>query len=348
MIIKQSKRHILFLKNKSGRSLRRKIRSKRKRKLRRILKASGIMYINKSIPNSSKNRRRKEIELKVPSNFDLFNNQEDVLFFIVKLLNYKTDYRIKTIQLDLVDIDKLDSTAICMLLSVIKELSNIGICVQGNCPINIDCKKMFVESGFLNHMIDDSGNHFSSSKNLIIETGTNKTRNRNIGSVISKAMEFLNSTKKHFQPAYSVAMEIRANSVEHAYKGRKKHWIIGLHKNDDNSVTFTMCDTGCGILSTLQKKYKRDIEQYLFGKTNCDILYRAFERKYGSMTGEVNRNRGLPCILDKFQSGYIKGLKVLTNDVFLDFKTKSNNRLLNSKFPGVLFSWVIDNDCINL
>ncbi|EXZ29206.1 hypothetical protein M136_1639, partial [Bacteroides fragilis str. S36L11] len=44
--------------------------------------------------------------MKVPSNFDLFNNQEDVLFFIVKLLNYKTDYRIKTIQLDLVDIDK--------------------------------------------------------------------------------------------------------------------------------------------------------------------------------------------------------------------------------------------------
>ena len=119
MIIKQSKRHILFLKNKSGRSLRRKIRSKRKRKLRRILKASGIMYINKSIPNSSKNRRRKEIELKVPSNFDLFNNQEDVLFFIVKLLNYKTDYRIKTIQLDLVDIDKLDSTAISILLNII-------------------------------------------------------------------------------------------------------------------------------------------------------------------------------------------------------------------------------------
>ena len=43
-----------------------------------------------------------------------------------------------------------------------------------------------------------------------------------------------------------------------------------------------------------------------------------------------------------------KRVKGFNNDVFLDFKTKSNNRLLNSKFPGVLFSWVIDNDCINL
>lgn len=348
MIKKQSKRYVFFIRNRNNRLLRRRTRFKRKRKLRRILKASGVFYINKSIPGNLKSKRRKEIELEMPSNFDLLNNQEDVLSFIVNLLNYKTDFRVKSIQLDLVNTNELDSTAICMLLSVIKELANVGICVKGNYPTNLNCRKMFIESGFLNHMIDDSGRQFTSGKNLIIETGTNKTRNRNIGAVISKAMEFLSSTKKHFQPAYSVAMEICANSVEHAYKGRKKHWIIGLHKNDDGSVTFTMSDTGCGILSTLRKKYKRDIERYLLGKTNCEILYRAFERKYGSITEEVNRNRGLPCILDKFQSGYIKKLKVLTNDVFLDFETNSNNKLLNNKFPGVLFSWTIDDDCISL
>ena len=82
MIIKQSKRHILFLKNKSGRSLRRKIRSKRKRKLRRILKASGIMYIISLFLIAQRIDVVKEIELKVPSNFDLFNNSRRCAFLL--------------------------------------------------------------------------------------------------------------------------------------------------------------------------------------------------------------------------------------------------------------------------
>lgn len=72
-----------------------------------------------------------------------------------------------------------------------------------------------------------------------------------------------------------------------------------------------------------------------------------FQRKYGSSTEEINRNRGLPCILDKFNNGYISKLKVITNNVYLDFENQTNNKILNKPFPGVLFSWVVNIDCIN-
>lgn len=46
-------------------------------------------------------------------------------------------------------------------------------------------------------------------------------------------------------------------------------------------------------------------------------------------------------------NGYISKLKVITNNVYLDFENQTNNKILNKPFPGVLFSWVVNIDCIN-
>ena len=97
----------------------------------------------------------------------------------------------------------------------------------------------------------------------------------------------------------------------------------------------------------LQVEFSREIEKVILNKNDCDIVFSAFQRKYGSSTEEINRNRGLPCILDKFNNGYISKLKVITNNVYLDFENQTNNKILNKPFPGVLFSWVVNIDCIN-
>lgn len=347
-MIEGTYKYKLFLQNRARRLEKRELNFKKKKKQRNIKKSKGEIFIHRPERVYKGTTSRKKIaNLRIPNKFALFENKDEVLSFISILFEYRHDTKIKEIQLDLEHIKQLDSAAICMLLSVINDLSNERIAVIGNYPKDDKCRKMFEESGFLDYMEDNLGHPIRNNhSNLIVETGKDVTKNKSIAVAVQKSMEFLFSKQRRFQPAYTVIMEICSNSVEHAYVRRKKHWRLGVHQNEYGSVTFTMADTGQGILKTLKKKFRRDIEKIFTGKDDCDILYRAFERKYGSNTEEVNRNKGLPCILDKFQEKYIKNLKIITNNVYIDFNKESNSELLNNSFSGVLFSWEVDCECV--
>ena len=324
----------------------RKLESDRRRKIRRKCKAMGVPFIIMK-GRAYKNCVRKQITtISVPHNFGLFKNYESIFNFVNSLIDLHSNRKLKQINLDMTDVCQIDSAAVCLLLSVISELTNHGIKVVGNYPLNRECAKIFIESGFLAYMEDETGHAIAlDTPNLIVETGKSQTRNKDIAKAIKKSMYALTGIERRFQPAYTVAMEICSNSVEHAYGNRPKHWRLGAYKLDDR-IAFTMSDTGVGILNTLYRKFHLEIVDKLHLRDNCEILYRAFQRKYGSSTKLVNRNKGLPCIMDKFENGYIKNLKVLTNDVFLDFNNKSANRLLKNSFSGVLFYWEVDMDCL--
>lgn len=339
-------RHRKFLANCAKRLKRRELQFKRKHKLRLICKAKGLIFTRP--PRIYKNcKRDKSVTRTVPPNFEVLNNYNETFGFIDELLDNHSNRKLKKINLDLTNIQTIDSAAICLLLSVVKELGYYGINVSGNYPQDEECARIFVESGFLNHMKNEKGTVITiNTTNLIAETGTNKTRNNDIASAVRKGMAFIMGQEQRYQPAYTVAMEICSNSVEHAYKKRPKHWRLGIYNLGDR-VAFTMADTGMGILKTLHRKFSKEIKDAFLLRDNKQILYRAFLRKYGSSTRLVNRNKGLPCILDKFQSGYIKNLKVITNDVYLDFENMMSNKIMNHPFSGVLFYWEVDKECVD-
>lgn len=345
-MIKGRTKYRKFLANRARRLMLRKLSFQDKHKQRLICKAQGRAFVR--YPHLYKKCvRDKSISKVMPQNFEVLTNQEEVFRFVAELLDMHSNRRLRQIYLDLTDVQSIDSAAICLLLSVVCELSNYGIKVTGNYPSKTECAKFFIESGFLNHMKDNSGKEFViETPNLIVEAGTNKTRNKDIALAVRKASEFLLGSPQRYQPAYTVAMEICSNSVEHAYEKRPKHWRLGIC-HVDNHVAFTMTDTGTGILKTLHRKFWKEIKDTVTLKDNSDILYRAFLRKYGSSTQLVNRNKGLPCILDKFNSGLIKNLKVITNDVYLDFNNIKERKRMNNPFSGVLFYWEVDNKCID-
>lgn len=347
-IKKNTYRFKKILKNRAVSFAKRKSHFNERKRMRLISKAKGLTYTHRPGRAYKKCIRKKEYKILIPQNFQLFENQSEVITFLSYLLDFRLDYRVKTINLELQDIKYIDSGAICMLLCVVNHLALYQVRVQGDVPLDEKCKKVFIESGFLNYMKNEDGLPYNiDSSNLIVKAGKNTTGNKNISMAIKKSMEFLLSVSRRYQPAYTVAMEICSNSVEHAYISHAKNWLLSVHQNDDKTVTFTMTDTGQGILKTLKKKFKREIEKAIHNKNDCDILFSAFQRKYGSSTEEINRNRGLPCILDKFNNGFIRKLKVITNNVYLDFEDQTNNKILNKPFPGVLFSWVVNRECIN-
>lgn len=336
------------LKNRAMSLAKRRAHFNERKSMRLISKAKGVTYTHRPERAFKKCIRKKVYIISVPKKFQLFENRSEVIAFLSNLLDFRLNHRVKIINLELQDVEFIDSGAICMLLCVVNHLALYQIRVQGDVPFDEKCKKIFIESGFLNYMKDEDGQPYKiDSSNLIVKAGKGTTGNKNISIAIKKSMEFLLSTPRRYQPAYTVAMEICSNSVEHAYVSHAKNWLLSVHQNDNNTVTFTMTDTGQGILKTLKKKFKRELEKAFLNKNDCDVLFSAFQRKYGSSTEEINRNRGLPCILDKFDNELIRELKVITNNVYLDFEDQTNNQILNKPFPGVLFSWVIDIDCVN-
>lgn len=340
-------RYRKFLANKALKSHKRNLRFKEKHSQRLILKSKGIAYINNLGRAFKKCIRKKILNIEVPAYFDMETHHDTVLGFVSELLNNRDMRKIKQINIDLEKVVLMDFQAICLLLSVIDELTNNGIKVIGNYPNDEFCKKVFMESGFLSKMLDADGKPFDiKTKNFILETGHTKTKNQHIAKAIMSAMESFLGKKRRFQPIYTIIMEVCSNSVEHAYNNRPKHWRLGICQKDDK-IIFTMVDTGVGILKTLHRKFYHILSDRVTYNDDTDILYNAFKRKYGSSTELVNRNKGLPCVLDKFNKGYIKNLKLCTNKVLLDFNNPKNKISLNNDFKGVLFYWELDKNCID-
>lgn len=82
-------------------------------------------------------------------------------------------------------------------------------------------------------------------------------------------------------------------------------------------------------------------------RSSDEILKNAFVRKYGSRSHKVNRNKGLPSIKNGFDSGVIKNLKVLTNNVILHYGKDIDSKVLNKyPFKGTLYRWEINKETI--
>lgn len=249
-------------------------------------------------------------------------------------------------------VTSIDIGAISFLLAKINEIRiKKKNRFWGRIPNDPKCKKIIEESGFLQYMTDIFGNEFKrKSDNFIFKLGTGKTRNKQVGEAIEKSLNFITGKTEKYPPVYSIVQEICSNSVEWANPESKKNknWFLGLNNNKSlfsNSITFTMTDIGYGILNTLNKKFITQIKESFLTK-DTDILLRAFDRKYGSKTLEINRNRGLPLIKNRFHKGFIKNLIVITNNAYLDFNNHENSRTLKKNLHGTFYSWEIDKDCI--
>lgn len=107
---------------------------------------------------------------------------------------------------------------------------------------------------------------------------------------------------------------------------------------------------GKGILETLKKRFGLVLKDIFTLKSPNDILKGAFDKKYGSTTQEVNRNKGLPAVKSHWEQGTINSLKVLTNNVILHFDSNELSETFSKgspRFRGTFYQWEMTNDCIN-
>lgn len=336
-----------------------------KRKIQRIHRKLGPTkrrFIRKKKYNEYNNSQRQKnsnipiIPIIAPTDFRLIENTEECLLFFRQIrseenINYEGNDRFVKISLKFVE--KIDYGTISILTSISDDLKFKNIILNGDFPKKYECQKFIVDSGFLNHMVDEKNRKFpkaSKSDLIFFEKGCGILTgedNRKISEMVKRVVNHLTGEPKHFLPVKTIILEICGNSIEHAYT-QNRQWLLGV-KYEAGKVIFTVTDVGKGILETLYIKFGIQLRDTFERRTRLDILKGAFNQKYGSSTREENRNKGLPSVKANSEFGILRNLKVLTNNVILHFDNDNLSKTFEKgapRFRGTFYEWEMTKDCV--
>lgn len=192
------------------------------------------------------------------------------------------------------------------------------------------------------------------SAHIFFERGRgqlSREENLKISDLLADAMEFMGGNIQHEIKLKTLLLEGCANSIEWGQtEGRQ--WMLGMKKEEKEGgreVLFTITDVGKGILETLRRKLTDKFLNLVKFQTEHEILKLAFERKWGSRSGEVNRNNGLPTFRKACELGMIEDLRVLANNVILGFGDDEKAETFDRGFPrysGTIFQWRVSANCL--
>lgn len=321
----------------------------RKRRRRKIVKKQ----INKRRRRRSTRKRScgkcnyqsKVYEAIAPQDFSI-NNIAEIVTYIQDTDKYCRQNKYEYLKVNLDDVMQIDAFGIALIISMLNKLSPRRINYWGTYPQNDEAKQVIIDSGFLDFVKTNLRKPTARTKgNQLFMIGKDSVDSRRIGEAVKKAMANLLGKDCVYPPVYDNMLEISANSVEHANHNRiDKNWLVSISV-EENKLHFILADTGLGILANLRKK-KHEIVRDWLTKNDVKILCDVFNKKYQSITGEINRHKGLPFIYESFNDGFISDLKVLTNKVMLDFNTQKAE-VLYKGFNGVLYSWTVSIDNYN-
>lgn len=293
---------------------------------------------------------RLEYDDQAPDDFRfLVNTKECALFF--KRIRKAGTSGIKRYRINMENVQHIDFASTMMLSAIGEELLDNGCGLSGNSPKRLECERYLRESGFFNKMFDQNGRRFANateSEFITVERGQYKLTQQHYKAF----RELVRHIKLHLlgqttntRMHNTIIKEICANSVEWS-EADKSQWTLGA-KFESDKVIIVALDLGKGILEKLYIDYWEHIKNFVSFKNDADILFGAFEQKYGSTALESNRNRGLPCVKAAMDDGFIRELKVVTNNSIIDFLNGENKMFAKHRgtFNGTLYSWRIDTNC---
>jgi hypothetical protein len=327
--------------------LERKIYRKRNRRKKWSAKRNYFKNLEKkSEAKKYKKESQRPLIIKIPPDFSMTSDLDGVIRFF-HLINDIDKKKTKFVFFDFENVKKISHGSITILLSFIGWLRDHGIFSSGNYPTDPKTKKYFENSGFLDFFKKMGTRSYEKGKNTIVARGKERTDSELTAKLIRTATETIWGSEDRNTKVQGMLVELMANTVNHAYveKNHQKGWYFSIdHVVNENKVKFCFVDNGSGILRTLHIKFADLIANFFGGETDSTILKKAFEGEFGSRTRLSNRGRGLKAIKKVFEQGYIKSLKVITNNVFYDLEL-GTARELNCYFNGTFYFWEIDQTC---
>lgn len=311
------------------------------RKFRRL----ALKDENNNGKRNAKNRRKFR-RIEAPSNFSLINNPEEVIKYINNAgALFKGR---KQVDFDLQNINTLTPEAIAFFVAHISNKDfNKGIGSKGNGPKNFKYASMFAQSGFYDHV---SVYDFTKpkTKSLLMHKKTNnKVEPVTAKDACIKGIRHAFETEEKYRPLYEIIIECMANTNNHAglnEKGKYDYWIFVHNKNEHKNSAYTFVDIGVGIFESLPVQNYKLFKWAGIAKPNTDLMEDLVEGKIKSRTLQADRGKGFPLIYKHAtEEKRIKNFKVISNDVYADFDSRTYTTLKNN-FKGTLIYWELEND----
>lgn len=334
-----------------------KFKKSQKSRARRT-KRKGKLYFQYKINYANPTRKSKSqdkfpITVISPVDLRMMVNTDECVKLVNRIKdvsNYGKQGNYRYLRLSFSKVISIDYSMISVLIAIVGELKNINIHTHIDSKINADIRKYMIESGLFKDFLDEKGKPFYAAKtssHIFFEKGTGILKREELIKMVTIAQDIhlhLLNTKGYCRRLITILKEVCGNAIE--WSGPKKQWLLGI-KFESDRVIVTITDLGSGILSTLNSKYS-DIFKKL-KKEDDGILIGAFDKKYGSKSQKANRNKGLPCVRISHEEKKISALRVLTNNVKLDFDNNSKNKVLSefSNFYGTQYRFEITSENLN-
>lgn len=324
---------------------------KRRKEIKDWLRNTPLYDRGWDLPVNILTQARPRYDDKAPNDFRFLQNTKECSVFFNRIR--KTGMSgVKRYKIDLSDVAHIDFASTMMLSAIGEELLNKGCSLSGNSPKCPKCRRYLREAGFFNKLFDKNGRRFpsaSGSEFITVERGQymlTKEHYKAFRNLIRHIRSHLTGNQQGKRIYSTIIKEICANSIEWS-EAEKSQWTIGA-KFEGNKVIIVILDLGKGILEKLYVDYWMHIKDLITFKNDAEVLYGAFEQKYGSSAQEANRNQGLPCIKAAYDEGHIKELKVVTNNSIIDFASGEQSLFSRHRatFKGTLYSWCMDAICM--
>lgn len=295
----------------------------------------------------------------VPEIFSIVENPEDTIIFfnemieiiekirknnrIVNSKNLKYSFLIK-----MDTVNKITGDALMYLLTIINNtrgIKSLPVNWVGNFPKNKEMQSFLKKSGFLDYMKTDKKNLMRTNDKIQIRTGKTYVYDKNQDidirqEVVDFTVEKLGSTVSKVNFIFNMLTELIPN-IEHAYSMEfifEPTWYIFV-ENEENKIKYTFIDNGIGIPTTVKKSYFEIFKEALNWEKEYKYIETAVNGVFKrSMTGQIERSTGLPDIYDKYKSGKVQNMVIISNKAYF---TEDTPRDLNNNLTGTLFYWEI-------
>lgn len=346
-----------FLVNKANKELRNRIRSKAKRKAKRV-RLNGLS--RESIKALNQRKKEQEILKKTfasykhivaPQCLSMIENTEGSLAFISEL--EKSLEQKKKVFVVLKNVEKIASGAIVVLLSIMIQFKNRGVQFNGDKPKNALARQNLVNSGFFEKLYLHDGDAYSIKGRNAIFTHADKVVDSKLSDeLIHKVSELIWGQPYRCTGVQQVYIELMQNTNNHAslHGPNEHHWYTTVTYNKEkNKASFSFIDYGVGIIQSIKKNEKGKfwnalsrIMNILKPQSDGDFLRLLLDGSiHKTATGKYYRGKGLPGVFKAFKDNKISNLVVITNNAFADC-SKDSYKTLSNKFEGTYIYWELN------
>lgn len=278
-----------------------------------------------------------------PKNFSLIGNTNEVLKYFKDA--EKIFKRGDNVGFDISKVDVLTSDALALLVASIKDPDfTHGGSYKGNTPEKPDLEKLFMESGFGDHVSHHWERKTNSSNNLLHKETHNKVEPRIAEAAFRTGLRHVKK-KLPFEPLYNTLIECMSNTNNHANlekRGKCKWWLYVFSDPKRKVAAYSFLDLGVGIFKSavVQDKLKKMLKgSILYPYVNLvdDLLDGNIQSRVDDEDQRI-RGKGIPEIVGHAKLDDFKAFYIITNNVKVDLKTRAREEL-KYDLDGTFLYW---------